>query len=304
MTLEYKCTERNITPRARSIRLRNLTSYLSSVSSSSSNSTTIISDSEPVLMKGITVNATQVGHVQSGKIFMAGTSLESILRSILYKAQGAIMTSKISTGNVVEVGTSKGIITYETTRNDNGKMENAYFDNLDTNILNFSDEDVNGKQTANRELEGYYTQRETYNATVKFAASDDIVETILNNSIDVSVNRKWFGGVVSSLDGIDSDKVRALASNGFFTGEGSYKLYIPKGWKYLVLAIPTGYEVEKWYNSDMTYADFVQEKEYYGKTTASVYGANGQSAITYNIRTYKAAISGDEINSIFNIVKS
>ena len=59
-----------------------------------------------------------------------------------------------------------------------------------------------------------------------------------------------------------------------------------------------------WFNSDMTYADFVQEKEYYGKTTASVYGANGQSAITYNIRTFKAAIPGDEINSIFNIVKS
>lgn len=256
-----------------------------------------------VLLQAISVN-TNVGYLSSGTVLPAGMSIEAILRKMLNQSSAATLQSYISTGTELEVGTQKGSIAYTTYRNNSGSMEKAYYDGSEANSLSFSAEDSNGKQVATRTLSGYYSDSEVYNATVVFAANGDLAEKTLTDSISVMVRRKWFGGVVSSLDGIDSDKVRALASNGFFTGEGSYKLYIPKGWKYLVLAIPTGYEVEKWYNADMTYADFVQEKEYYGKTTASVYGANGQSAITYNIRTYKAAISGDEINSIFNIVKS
>ena len=51
-------------------------------------------------------------------------------------------------------------------------MEQAYYDGNPNNKLNFSEE-VGGVQTATRQLDGFYTQKETYIANVIYAASED-----------------------------------------------------------------------------------------------------------------------------------
>lgn len=82
------------------------------------------------------------------------------------------MKSKISTANDVEFGSQKGFITYTAIRNGQGPMEAAFYDDASNNKLNFSEE-IGGVQTAVRQLEGVYTQSETYKATVIYSASED-----------------------------------------------------------------------------------------------------------------------------------
>ncbi len=71
------------------------------------------------------------------------------------------MRSEISTNKDVEYGSPKGFITYTAVRNSQGPMEQAYYDGNPNNKLNFSEE-VGGVQTATRQLDGFYTQKETY----------------------------------------------------------------------------------------------------------------------------------------------
>ena len=80
---------------------------------------------------------------------------------------------RISTNKDVEYGSPKGFITYTAVRNSQGPMEQAYYDGNPNNKLNFSEE-VGGVQTATRQLDGFYTQKETYIANVIYAASEDI----------------------------------------------------------------------------------------------------------------------------------
>lgn len=102
----------------------------------------------------------------------SGETWEKIFRNMLYRPVGAELRSSISTSNDVEYGTPKGYITYTATRNGQGAMKEAYYDDKKDNILHFSEEN-SGVQTAVRRLSGTYIERETYKAAVTYAASAD-----------------------------------------------------------------------------------------------------------------------------------
>lgn len=145
---------------------------------------------------------------------------------MLTSVESASLTGKLSTSNDVEFGTAKGQLTYTANRHGNGPMSKAFYDYIEENKLEFSAE-VNGEQKAIRQLTGYYTMEETYAATVVYDASPDGVlpQITLNNKISVNVRRKWFAGVCNTVPQT-SDAVRALSSNGLYTGPGTYKFPI------------------------------------------------------------------------------
>ena len=141
---------------------------------------------------------------------------------MLSQKASAKLEWKLSTSNDVEFGTQKGYITYTAYRNGQGPMEQAYYDNNPNNKLIFSEE-VGGIQTATRQLQGNYTQGETYFATVIYAASEDgsLPKKELTSKISVNVHRKWFAGVCNSVP-TTSAEVRALSGSGLYKDAGSY----------------------------------------------------------------------------------
>lgn len=186
----------------------------------SSSSSSGIGSADAGLSKDIHVNAPKTGHVNPGEILRKGMGYEQIFRKMLYAPTPATLIGKLSTANDVEFGSTKGFITYTATRNDNGAMIKAFYDDKEENVLEFSG-DPAGIQTATRQLQGNYTKGESYTATVIYAASDDgdINETILTSKISVNVHRKWFAGVCNSVP-TTSAEVRALSGSGLYKGAG------------------------------------------------------------------------------------
>ncbi|SPU31711.1 Uncharacterised protein [Bacteroides thetaiotaomicron] len=142
----------------------------------------------------------RVGYFKAGDIILGGTTVvDAFIKLISQKSTGELR-SEISTNKDVEYGSPKGFITYTAVRivkvlwNKLTMMVNP------NNKLNFSEE-VGGVQTATRQLDGFYTQKETYIANVIYAASEDDVlpRKVLSDSINVNVHRKWFAGVCSSI---------------------------------------------------------------------------------------------------------
>ena len=245
--------------------------------SQSSSSSGPVSDTG--LTKEIRVNAPQTGHISPGAIFKQGTGYEQIFRKMLYKPVPATLVGKLSTANDVEYGSAKGVLTYTATRNDNGAMIKSYYDDNEENVLEFSSE-VNAAQTAIRRLTGNYTKGETYTATAVFAASDDLDEITLNSKISVSVLRKWFAGVCSSIPQT-SDDVRSLVSCGLYGGSGTFKFPVGQ-WKIVVICVPANTIKEITIAS--SYGNFIEnEKVCKGPISISVEGANRSEAIDYKM---------------------
>lgn len=243
------------------------------------------------LSKDLISNASAVGHAGTGIKFPKGTTFEQMFWTIFFKPTPATLTGKISTANDVEYGTAKGYLTYTATRNGNGAMMDAYYDDLPSNKLSFSDEN-NGVQTATRQLSGNYTKGETYKATVIYEGSSDktIPQTTLTNTISVNVKRKWFAGVVSSIP-TTSAQVRALGSNGLYNGSGTYKFNV-QAWQKLVICIPT----DTIHEITVTKypGNFIEDKGVCtGPTSISVEGANGSTAQTYKMWVIQAATTND-----------
>lgn len=243
------------------------------------------------LSKDLISNASAVGHAGTGIKFPKGTTFEQMFWAIFFKPTPATLTGKISTANDVEYGTAKGYLTYTATRNGNGAMMDAYYDDLPSNKLSFSDEN-NGVQTATRQLSGNYTKGETYKATVIYEGSSDktIPQTTLTNTISVNVKRKWFAGVVSSIP-TTSAQVRALGSNGLYNGKGTYKFNV-QAWQKLVICIPT----DTIHEITVTKypGNFIEDKGVCtGPTSISVEGANGSTAQTYKMWVIQAATTND-----------
>ena len=197
------------------------------------------SSSEGTLQNDIIVNSNDVGYIKKNDVVASGQTWEQILRNMLYRPVGAELRGVISTSTDVEYGSSKGKIDYTATRNGQGPMTEAFYDDAKGNTLEFSVEE-SGSQKAVRQLIGTYTVRETYEATVVYGASADgqLPEKTLTNTISVNVRRKWFAGVVE-VKPKESNEVRALSSSGLYTGAGSYKFSIGK-WKTFVICIPEG----------------------------------------------------------------
>lgn len=248
---------------------------------SGSGSGSVVTEVSDKLKKDILVNSAAVGYIKKGDVVAAGQTWESIFRNMLYRPVGAELRSSISTSNDVEYGTPKGYITYTATRNGQGAMTEAYFDDKKENKLSFSEEN-SGIQTAVRRLTGVYTQRETYKATVTYGASADgqLPAKTLTDTISVNVRRKWFAGVVDAVP-TTGEQVRALSASGMYTGAGSYKFSAGR-WKTIVICIPEGTV------SELTLTaypgNFIEDAGVCsGPAPISVEGANGSTAKGYRM---------------------
>ena len=233
------------------------------------------------LSKAIKVTAQQTGYLKTGHILSEGMSFEDIFISMLSKKESALLIGKLSTSNDLEFGSGKGEISYTVILNGQGPVKNAFIDNSNINKLNFSE--VNsGQQTAVRRLNGYYTAGESYKATVVLNKSADgsLGELTLNNTISVNVKRKWFAGVCSSIPQSSAD-VRALGSNGLYSGPGIFK-FSASNWKIVAVCVPA--DSIKEISIASSYGNFVENgKICSGPKVISVEGANGSDAIDYKM---------------------
>ncbi len=283
------------TARPRSKRLRELGG------GASSSSGAVISVGDGIVAAGsaalevdVTSNAAKTGHIETGQRLPMGMTFTQFVKTLLFKPVPATLEGQSSTGNKVEYGTVKGQLTYTATRNGNGAMIKAFFENDEKNPLEFSAE-ANGVQTAVRKLTGNYTQAETYQATVVYAASDDesIPETTLKNSLTVNVYRKWFAGVVSAIP-TTSAQVRALSASGLFDGANSYGFTI-SNYKTFVICIPSGTIKEvslERYQYNFMDLDSAAKPE-----KRAVEGANGSTAIEYTMYIFSSATTSKETDN-------
>ena len=243
------------------------------------------------LSKNIIVTAPQTGHIKTGDVLLQGTTYEDIFVTMLAKKASAKLSGILSTSKEVEYGTSKGYISYTAVRNGQGAMKKAYYDNNEANILTFSKE-VDGIQTATRQLSGIYTQKETYIATVEYDASADgsLTEIKLNDSISVNVRRKWFAGICTSVPKTSND-VRALQSSGLYTGPGTYKFPVDK-WKMFAICIPADMLIELTLTAYP--GNFIEDTGICsGPIEIFVEGVNGSEAIKYRMWIVKSVMSND-----------
>lgn len=264
----------------------------------SSLSSSGIGSADAGLSKDIHINAPKTGHVNPGEILRKGMGYEQIFRKMLYAPTPATLIGKLSTANDVEFGSTKGFITYTATRNDNGAMIKAFYDDKEENVLEFSG-DPTGVQTATRQLQGNYTKGESYTATVIYAASDDgdIKDMILTSKISVNVKRKWFAGVCSSIPQ-SSAEVRTLGSNGLYNGPGTYKFSLGQ-WKMFAICIPADTIKELTLTA---YSGNFMENGMEGPIVISVEGANGSEAINYKMWYAKAVMDNDPDTFTFKTV--
>lgn len=250
--------------------------------------------------RDIRVNSPSVGHIITGSVLPSGMRYEQIFRKMLYAPTPATLVAKLSTANDVEFGSAKGTLTYTATRNDNGPMTKAYYDNQEENVLEFAGDDT-AIQTATRQLQGNYTQGETYSATVIYAASDDgdINETILTNKISVNVKRKWFAGVCNSIPATSAE-VRSLLSNGLYKGAGTYKFPVGQ-WKMFVICIPADTIKELTLTSYP--GNFIEDTGVCtGPFEVKVEGANGSEAIAYKMWVVKSIMTNDADTFTFKTI--
>lgn len=254
--------------------------------------------SDTGISRDIRVNSPSVGHIITGSVLPSGMRYEQIFRKMLYAPIPATLAGKLSTANDVEFGSAKGTLTYTATRNDNGPMTKAYYDNQEENVLEFAGDDT-AIQIATRQLQGNYTKGETYTATVVYAASDDgdINETILTSKISVNVKRKWFAGVCSSIP-TTSSEVRALGSNGLYNGSGTYK-FQAGSWKMFAVCIPADTIKELTLTA---YSGNFMENGMEGPIVISVEGANSSEAINYKMWYAKAVMDNDPDTFTFKTV--
>lgn len=250
--------------------------------------------SDTGISRDIRVNSPSVGHIITGSVLPSGMRYEQIFRKMLYAPTPATLIGKLSTANDVEFGSTKGFITYTVTRNDNGAMIKAFYDDKEENVLEFTG-DPAGVQTATRQLQGNYTQGESYTATVIYAASEDgdIKETILTSKISVNVHRKWFAGVCNSVP-TTSAEVRALSGSGLYKGAGSYKFTIGN-YKTFVICIPNG--TIKDVSLERYQYNFMDLDSAATPQKISVEGANGSTPLEYTMYVFSTATTSSETDN-------
>lgn len=244
---------------------------------------------------------TGAGHIASGDRLEMGMTFTQFVKKLFCHSLAATLTGRISTPNDVEYGALKGVLTYTATRNANGPMLQAYMDHDDTKPLVFSDE-TDGAQIAVRQLEGLYTENETYNATVVFAPGENEEETpelTLNHKVSVNVHRRWFAGVCAAAP-TTSAQVRALPGSGLYAGAGSYKFGVGR-WKTIALCVPEGVVTDI---SVGTYpGNFVEDTRVCsGPVTISVEGANGAAPIDYKMWVIQTEMENDQDTFTFKTI--
>ena len=109
----------------------------------------IVVTGSAALEMDITSNAVKTGHIEPNQILPKGMTLTQFVKALLFKPTPATLDVQVSTGDKVEYGTAKGQLNYTATRNGNGAMQKAFYENDEKNLLEFSVEN-NGVQTAVR----------------------------------------------------------------------------------------------------------------------------------------------------------
>lgn len=268
----------------------------SNPSSGSSSSTSI--DVSDKLKKNIVVNSNDVGYFKKKDVLLAGQTWETIFRKMLYKPMGGELSSSISTSDKVEYGTKQGRITYTATRNGQGEMTKAFYDENEDKKLVFSAESQ-GIQTAVLTLSGTYTKRETHRATVVYASSDILPEKTLNDTITVNVYRRWFAGVVDS-EPKTSAQVRALGSSGLYTGAKEYDFNVGI-WTTMVICIPS--DSMDTVIKEGTQGNYLESSGVYkGMKQIKVAGANNSTEIIYSMYIFMVDTVSDEAKFKFKTI--
>ena len=288
-------SERKPVPRSKRLREAGQSASSAAVSvSGNAGGAGIGNGSDTGISRDIRVNSPSVGHIITGSVLPSGMRYEQIFRKMLYAPTPATLVGKLSTANDVEFGSAKGTLTYTAPRNDNGLMTKAYYDNQEENVLEFAGDDT-AIQTAIRQLQGNYTQGETYSATVVYAASEDgdINETILTNKISVNVHRKWFAGVCNSVP-TTSAEVRALSGSGLYKDAGSYKFTIGN-YKTFVICIPNG--TIKDVSLERYQYNFMDLDSAATPRKISVEGANGSTPLEYTMYVFSTATTSSETDN-------
>ena len=244
--------------------------------------------------KDVMVTIDKIGYYKAGDIILSGTTIEDAFIKMVSQKSTGELKSKISTANDVEFGSQKGFITYTAIRNGQGPMEAAFYDDASNNKLNFSEE-IGGVQTAVRQLEGVYTQSETYKATVIYSASEDgnISRKIINNTISVNVRRKWFAGVCNSIPA-SSAEVRALSGSGLYKGAGAYKFTI-NNYKTFVICIPNG--TIKDVSLERYQYNFMDLDSAASPRKINVEGINGSAPLEYTMYVFSTATTSTETDN-------
>ena len=244
--------------------------------------------------KDVMVTIDKIGYYKAGDIILSGTTIEDAFIKMVSQKSTGELKSKISTANDVEFGSQKGFITYTAIRNGQGPMEAAFYDDASNNKLNFSEE-IGGVQTAVRQLEGIYTQSETYKATVIYSASEDgnISRKIINNTISVNVRRKWFAGVCNSIPA-SSAEVRALSGSGLYKGAGAYKFMI-NNYKTFVICIPNG--TIKDVSLERYQYNFMDLDSAASPRKINVEGINGSAPLEYTMYVFSTATTSTETDN-------
>ena len=244
--------------------------------------------------KDVMVTIDKIGYYKAGDIILSGTTIEDAFIKMVSQKSTGELKSKISTANDVEFGSQKGFITYTAIRNGQGPMEAAFYDDASNNKLNFSEE-IGGVQTAVRQLEGVYTQSETYKATVIYSASEDgnISRKIINNTISVNVRRKWFAGVCNSIPA-SSAEVRALSRSGLYKGAGAYKFTI-NNYKTFVICIPNG--TIKDVSLERYQYNFMDLDSAASPRKINVEGINGSAPLEYTMYVFSTATTSTETDN-------
>lgn len=248
--------------------------------------------------ENIQVTAPGVGYYKKGDVILKGTSWEKIIKNMLFKMQGAELTGKLSTSNDVEYGSVKGKITYETAKNGNGDITEAYYDNDKANSLVFGTE-MKGVRTAVRQLTGMYTANESYFAAVSFAKNGSLPTVTLTNKISVNVRRKWFAGVCAAVPATSAE-VRALSGSGLYSGPGKYEFSIGE-WTTMVICIPSG-SMDSVIKKGTTGNYLQSQGVYKGMRRISVEGANNSMSVNYAMYIFEVDTKSDETSFNFSTI--
>lgn len=291
MSKTYKASVARKMALPRSKRLREGGTGSVSVSYNTGEATTEVSSQGGVLTQDILTDIA-AGHIAAGQLLESGMTFTQFVRKFFTRSLAATLNGKISTGNDVEYGTAKGVITYTSTRNSGGVMQKAYMDGDKTKPLLFSEE-TDGVQIAVRTLEGIYTQGETYRATAVYEAGENgIPETTLESRISVNVHRRWFAGVCAAVPAT-SAQVRALSGSGLYSGPGEYKFTI-SNYRIFVICIPSGTLKTVSIESNRYQYNFMDLDSAKEPKKIQVEGAGGSAAAEYTMYVFRTTIASTE----------
>lgn len=248
-----------------------------------------------------------VGGVSNGQTFAQGSTLESVIRSILIQTvppnyqspnvQESTDTPTLSqeVGSVIsptlsyifsqnDAGAQTGITLYK-----NGTSIATAMPHQDANVT-LGDGSVVSYQCTAQYAQGACKNDNlgNQNCTGRITAG-----SVSSNTISYSGYRKYFWGVPTTPPATSADVRGSLANSAFNAGNGTqFTINIPAGSLNVVFAYPAALEDV----SSVIYVEAggMQVKGNFTSTTISVQGANGYTALSYKVWVFTPVQSFQE----------